>query len=124
MNIVRPLLLLWTGTHFCGSSEAASLPLPTVDCSIYQKYPVVAIPCPITYQPICGSDYITYGNECHLCTESLLETHDQSVRDRLLGPFLVKRVTQPLIIGREEALLQSAFDEEDTSTRDRQANEV
>ncbi|KAL4701744.1 hypothetical protein H8959_015748, partial [Pygathrix nigripes] len=41
-----------------------------VDCSIYKKYPVVAIPCPITYLPVCGSDYITYGNECHLCTES------------------------------------------------------
>lgn len=42
-----------------------------VDCSVYRKYPVVAIPCPITYLPVCGSDYITYGNECHLCTESL-----------------------------------------------------
>uniref|UniRef100_A0A9L0J8Q5 Serine peptidase inhibitor Kazal type 7 n=1 Tax=Equus asinus TaxID=9793 RepID=A0A9L0J8Q5_EQUAS len=52
-------------------SEAASLSLTTVDCSIYKKYPVVAIPCPITYLPVCGSDYITYGNECHLCTESL-----------------------------------------------------
>ncbi|KAM6148494.1 serine protease inhibitor Kazal-type 7-like [Erethizon dorsatum] len=42
-----------------------------VNCSIYKKYPVVAIPCPITYLPVCGSDYITYGNECHLCTEIL-----------------------------------------------------
>ncbi|XP_070649912.1 serine protease inhibitor Kazal-type 7 isoform X2 [Bos indicus] len=51
--------------------EAASLPLKTVNCSIYKKYPVVAIPCPITYLPVCGSDYITYGNECHLCIENL-----------------------------------------------------
>ncbi|KAL2779194.1 serine protease inhibitor Kazal-type 7 precursor [Daubentonia madagascariensis] len=71
MKILRGLLLLCTVTHFCSSSEAASLPLTTVDCSIYKKYPVVAIPCPITYLPVCGSDYITYGNECHLCTESL-----------------------------------------------------
>ncbi|XP_017496214.3 serine protease inhibitor Kazal-type 7 isoform X1 [Manis javanica] len=73
MNVVGPLLLLWTGTHFWSSSEAASLPLPTpqMDCSVYQEYPVTAIPCPITYKPICGSDYITYGNECHLCAESL-----------------------------------------------------
>uniref|UniRef100_A0A8C4L7P5 Serine peptidase inhibitor, Kazal type 7 (putative) n=1 Tax=Equus asinus asinus TaxID=83772 RepID=A0A8C4L7P5_EQUAS len=51
--------------------QAILLCLPQVDCSIYKKYPVVAIPCPITYLPVCGSDYITYGNECHLCTESL-----------------------------------------------------
>nr|XP_012597007.1 serine protease inhibitor Kazal-type 7 [Microcebus murinus] len=51
--------------------EAANLPLTTVDCSIYKKYPVAVIPCPITYLPVCGSDYITYGNECLLCSESL-----------------------------------------------------
>uniref|UniRef100_A0A5F5Q200 Serine peptidase inhibitor Kazal type 7 n=2 Tax=Equus TaxID=9789 RepID=A0A5F5Q200_HORSE len=79
MKIVGGLLLLCTVAHFCSCSEAASLSLttaillclPQVDCSIYKKYPVVAIPCPITYLPVCGSDYITYGNECHLCTESL-----------------------------------------------------
>ncbi|XP_060042389.1 serine protease inhibitor Kazal-type 7-like [Erinaceus europaeus] len=73
MKIISSLLLLCTVAHFCSSSEAASLPLKTsqVDCSMYKKYPVVAIPCPITYLPVCGSDYITYGNECHLCAENL-----------------------------------------------------
>ncbi|XP_066199575.1 serine protease inhibitor Kazal-type 7 [Saccopteryx leptura] len=71
MKAVGGLLLLWTVACFCSSSEAASLSLRTVDCSIYKKYPVVAIPCPITYMPVCGSDYITYGNECHLCIETL-----------------------------------------------------
>lgn len=42
-----------------------------VDCDIYKKYPVVAIPCPIENIPVCGSDYITYGNKCKLCTEIL-----------------------------------------------------
>ncbi|XP_004460740.1 serine protease inhibitor Kazal-type 7 [Dasypus novemcinctus] len=71
MKAVGGLLLLCTVAHFCSRAEAASLSLRTVDCSIYKKYPVVAIPCPITYLPVCGSDYITYGNECLLCTESL-----------------------------------------------------
>ncbi|XP_012908719.1 serine protease inhibitor Kazal-type 7 isoform X1 [Mustela erminea] len=72
MKTIGGLLLLCTMTHFFSNPEAASLPLTTqVDCSIYKKYPVVAIPCPITYLPVCGSDYITYGNECHLCIENL-----------------------------------------------------
>ncbi|XP_043454438.1 serine protease inhibitor Kazal-type 7 [Prionailurus bengalensis] len=71
MKIIGGLLLFCTVTHFFSSSEAASLSLAKGDCSIYKKYPVVAIPCPITYLPVCGSDYITYGNECHLCIENL-----------------------------------------------------
>ncbi|XP_032952622.1 serine protease inhibitor Kazal-type 7 [Rhinolophus ferrumequinum] len=71
MKVAGGLLLLCAVTCFCSSSEAASLSITMVDCSIYKKYPVVAIPCPITYMPVCGSDYITYGNKCLLCTESL-----------------------------------------------------
>ncbi|XP_013367749.1 PREDICTED: serine protease inhibitor Kazal-type 7 [Chinchilla lanigera] len=71
MKILWGLLVLCTLSQFCSSSDVNSKTLTTVDCSIYKKYPVVAIPCPITYLPVCGSDYITYGNECHLCTESL-----------------------------------------------------
>uniref|UniRef100_A0A8C5LCV8 Serine peptidase inhibitor, Kazal type 7 (putative) n=1 Tax=Jaculus jaculus TaxID=51337 RepID=A0A8C5LCV8_JACJA len=70
MKVIGGLLLLCTLTYFCSSSEH-SLVSDQVDCTIYKKYPVVAIPCPITYLPVCGSDYITYGNECHLCTENL-----------------------------------------------------
>ncbi|XP_055286190.1 serine protease inhibitor Kazal-type 7 isoform X2 [Moschus berezovskii] len=71
MKTTGGLLLLCAVAHLCSCSEAASLSLKTVNCSIYKKYPVVAIPCPITYLPVCGSDYITYGNECHLCIENL-----------------------------------------------------
>uniref|UniRef100_A0A452EIW0 Serine peptidase inhibitor Kazal type 7 n=1 Tax=Capra hircus TaxID=9925 RepID=A0A452EIW0_CAPHI len=60
------LLLLCVVAHLCSCSGESR-----VNCSIYKKYPVVAIPCPITYLPVCGSDYITYGNECHLCIENL-----------------------------------------------------
>uniref|UniRef100_A0A8C0LCF3 Serine peptidase inhibitor Kazal type 7 n=1 Tax=Canis lupus dingo TaxID=286419 RepID=A0A8C0LCF3_CANLU len=66
MKVTGGLLLLCAATHFFSSSGELK-----VDCSIYKKYPVVAIPCPITYLPVCGSDYITYGNECHLCIENL-----------------------------------------------------
>ncbi|XP_040486554.1 serine protease inhibitor Kazal-type 7 [Ursus maritimus] len=69
MKIIGGLLLLCTMTHFF--SNLGELRAQSVDCSIYKKYPVVAIPCPITYLPVCGSDYITYGNECHLCIENL-----------------------------------------------------
>ncbi|XP_055478425.1 serine protease inhibitor Kazal-type 7 isoform X3 [Psammomys obesus] len=60
MKLVGGLLLLFIATYFCN-----------VDCDIYKKYPVVAIPCPIENIPVCGSDYITYGNKCKLCTEIL-----------------------------------------------------
>nr|Q6IE51.1 RecName: Full=Serine protease inhibitor Kazal-type 7; AltName: Full=Esophagus cancer-related gene 2 protein; Short=ECRG-2; Flags: Precursor [Rattus norvegicus]CAE51394.1 TPA: esophagus cancer-related protein 2 [Rattus norvegicus] len=60
MKLLGGLLLLFTATCLCN-----------VDCDIYKKYPVVAIPCPIENIPVCGSDYITYGNKCKLCTEIL-----------------------------------------------------
>ncbi|XP_008826894.1 serine protease inhibitor Kazal-type 7 [Nannospalax galili] len=69
MKIIAGLLLC-TMTY-CSSSAGHSLVSNQVDCSIYKKYPVVAIPCPIENLPVCGSDYITYGNKCKLCTESL-----------------------------------------------------
>ncbi|XP_042547796.1 serine protease inhibitor Kazal-type 7-like isoform X2 [Dipodomys spectabilis] len=71
MKIFGGVLLLCAVTHFCSSSEVTSQPSIMVDCSIYKKYPVVAIPCPITYLPVCGTNYITYGNSCLLCAEIL-----------------------------------------------------
>ncbi|KAF4015220.1 hypothetical protein G4228_005974 [Cervus hanglu yarkandensis] len=73
MKTTGGLLLLFVVAHLCSCSEKQDILLCMlqVNCSIYKKYPVVAIPCPITYLPVCGSDYITYGNECHLCIENL-----------------------------------------------------
>ncbi|XP_017173429.1 serine protease inhibitor Kazal-type 7 isoform X1 [Mus musculus] len=71
MKLVGGLLLLFAATYVCNCSEVTSHPSATVDCDIYKKYPVVAIPCPIVNIPVCGSDYITYGNKCKLCTEIL-----------------------------------------------------
>ncbi|KAK7819061.1 hypothetical protein U0070_002373 [Myodes glareolus] len=73
MKVVGGLILFFMATYVCHSLEVTSHPLPTVDCDIYKKYPVVAIPCPIENIPVCGSDYITYGNKCKLCTEILTE---------------------------------------------------
>ncbi|XP_055478424.1 serine protease inhibitor Kazal-type 7 isoform X2 [Psammomys obesus] len=70
MKLVGGLLLLFIATYFCNSS-GYFLISDQVDCDIYKKYPVVAIPCPIENIPVCGSDYITYGNKCKLCTEIL-----------------------------------------------------
>ncbi|XP_074257112.1 serine protease inhibitor Kazal-type 7 [Saimiri boliviensis] len=94
MKIIGGLLLLFTMIHFysCSEKQAICLCMTQVDCSIYKKYPVVAIPCPITYLPVCGSDYITYGNECHLCTESLTASGDRKLTvaqsDRVASPVL------------------------------------
>ncbi|XP_036060160.1 serine protease inhibitor Kazal-type 7 [Onychomys torridus] len=74
MKVLGGLLLLLTASYLCNSSEVTTVtshPSVTLDCSIYKKYPVVAIPCPIENMPVCGSDYITYGNKCKLCTEIL-----------------------------------------------------
>ncbi|EGV99643.1 Serine protease inhibitor Kazal-type 7 [Cricetulus griseus] len=72
MKLIGGLLLLFTATYFCNSS-GHFLVSNQVDWDIYKKYPVVAIPCPIENTPVCGSDYITYGNKCKLCTEILIE---------------------------------------------------
>ncbi|XP_028907823.1 serine protease inhibitor Kazal-type 7-like isoform X1 [Ornithorhynchus anatinus] len=71
MKTSGAILLLLVVAILCGPTKAASLSSAQMDCSMYKKYPVNAIPCPITYLPVCGNNYITYGNECHLCTESL-----------------------------------------------------
>ncbi|XP_048187585.1 serine protease inhibitor Kazal-type 7-like [Perognathus longimembris pacificus] len=70
MKTFGGLLLLCAVAHFCSGSEVTNDP-SMVDCSVYKKYPVVAIPCPITYLPVCGTNYITYGNSCLLCAEVL-----------------------------------------------------
>ncbi|KAB0404424.1 hypothetical protein E2I00_009554, partial [Balaenoptera physalus] len=41
------------GDLLCSVQWPTSAPAQ-VDCSIYEKHPVVAIPCPITYLPVCG----------------------------------------------------------------------
>ncbi|XP_038596642.1 serine protease inhibitor Kazal-type 7-like [Tachyglossus aculeatus] len=71
MKTTGVILMLLMVAFLCGPTKAASLSSGKVDCSMYKKYPVNAIPCPITYFPVCGNNYITYGNECHLCSESL-----------------------------------------------------
>ncbi|XP_053422185.1 serine protease inhibitor Kazal-type 14 [Nycticebus coucang] len=43
-------------------------PYRTVDLSWYTT---TVNPCPGLYQPICGTNFVTYANPCILCIESL-----------------------------------------------------
>ncbi|XP_051834927.1 serine protease inhibitor Kazal-type 7 [Antechinus flavipes] len=71
MKISGSFLLLFALAPLCLSAVVPVQDLGKEDCNIYKKFPVSAIPCPVTYFPVCGSDYMTYGNGCHLCIENL-----------------------------------------------------
>ncbi|CAM4587007.1 unnamed protein product [Lepidochelys olivacea] len=52
---------------FSGVANGAGQPL----CSLYAVLPSREVPCPRMIDPVCGSDGVTYPNECLFCREIL-----------------------------------------------------
>ncbi|XP_068182146.1 probable pancreatic secretory proteinase inhibitor [Antennarius striatus] len=69
--IGKKLLIVCAAVCLCADSGASSLyRRPScVGTSVTQA-------CPLNYSPVCGSDGLTYANECALCVQRLEKNTD------------------------------------------------
>ncbi|KAM9849450.1 serine protease inhibitor Kazal-type 2-like [Aulostomus maculatus] len=70
--LARTLLLLCAASFFCADAvdQSGLYRRPScVGASVTQA-------CPLNYSPVCGSDGVTYPNECSLCVQRLEKNTD------------------------------------------------
>ncbi|XP_068460329.1 probable pancreatic secretory proteinase inhibitor [Clinocottus analis] len=68
---VGTLLLLCAASFFCADAEESRL-YRRPSC----RGTSVSQACPLNYAPVCGSDGVTYPNECSLCVHRLQKKAD------------------------------------------------
>ncbi|XP_042349629.1 serine protease inhibitor Kazal-type 7-like [Plectropomus leopardus] len=68
----RTLLLICVAVFFCADAEDKSRLYRRPSCG----GTTVTQACPLDYSPVCGSDGITYPNECSLCVNRLVKNAD------------------------------------------------
>ncbi|XP_071314108.1 probable pancreatic secretory proteinase inhibitor [Trachinotus anak] len=70
--IGRTLVLICVAVFFCADAEGESRLYRRPSC-LGER---MTQPCPLNYSPVCGSNGITYSNECLLCVDRLANNAD------------------------------------------------
>ncbi|XP_075062095.1 serine protease inhibitor dipetalogastin-like [Mixophyes fleayi] len=52
------------------------------NCNLHQKVNEGGLPCTRNYDPVCGTDYTTYSNECELCSAKLKTKTDIRIKHK------------------------------------------